>query len=109
MPGADFDYLVVGGGAAGAVVARRLGEARVGSVCLLEAGPSDEHDERVLRLRHWMGIGGTELTRFYHLEPQPNANSRLLHPRAIVLGGCISHNAGIAFKPLDTDLEAWEA
>lgn len=105
---ADFDYVVVGGGASGAVVARRLGDAGVGSVCLLEAGPSDEFDQRVLRLRGWMEIGATELNRDYELEAQPHANSRLRHTRAIVLGGCSSHNAAIAFKPLDSDLAAWE-
>ncbi|MBS1881081.1 MAG: FAD-dependent oxidoreductase, partial [Actinobacteria bacterium] len=108
MSDQSFDYLVVGGGAAGAAVARRLAEAGLGSVCLLEAGPSDEGDQRVLKLRDWMDIAGTEINREYELEPQPHGNSGLRHTRAIVLGGCSSHNAGIAFKPLDSDLEAWE-
>jgi choline oxidase len=104
-----FDYVIVGGGTAGAVVARRLADSGRGSVCLLEAGPSDERDERVLRLRDWMGIAATPLNADYPIEPQPHGNSRLVHTRAIVLGGCSSHNAAIAFKPLDSDLEAWVA
>ncbi|MFN8217906.1 MAG: GMC family oxidoreductase N-terminal domain-containing protein [Solirubrobacterales bacterium] len=109
MYSSSFDYLVVGGGAAGAVVARRLAEGGTGSVCLLEAGPSDEADQRVLRLRDWMAVPETELNREYALEPQERGNSRLRHTRAIVLGGCSSHNAAIAFRPLDSDLEAWVA
>ncbi len=106
---ASFDYVVVGGGTAGAVVARRLADAGAGTVCLLEAGPSDESDDRVLRLRDWMGVPETELNREYALAPQERGNSRLRHTRAIVLGGCSSHNAAIAFKPLDSDLERWVA
>jgi choline oxidase len=109
MYSSSFDYLVVGGGAAGAVVARRLADAATGSVCLLEAGPSDEADLRVLRLRDWMGIPETELNREYPIEPQERGNSRLRHTRAVVLGGCSSHNAAIAFRPLDSDLERWVA
>jgi choline oxidase len=108
MTNSYFDYVIVGGGTAGAVIARRLAEARVGSVCLLEAGPSDESDQRVLRLRDWMGIAATELNREYELVPQEFGNSALRHTRAIVLGGCSSHNAAIAFKPLESDLEAWQ-
>jgi choline oxidase len=103
-----FDYVIVGGGTTGAVIARRLADAAVGAVCLLEAGPSDEGDHRVLRLRDWMRLAETELSREYALESQAHGNGRLRHTRAIVLGGCSSHNAAIAFKPLDSDLEAWE-
>lgn len=109
MYGSSFDYVIVGGGTAGAVIARRLADAGAGTVCLLEAGPSDESDQRVLQLRDWMGIPETELNRDYALSPQEHGNSRLRHTRAIVLGGCSSHNAAIAFKPLDSDLEAWVA
>ncbi|MEZ5078576.1 MAG: GMC family oxidoreductase N-terminal domain-containing protein [Solirubrobacterales bacterium] len=105
----SFDYVIVGGGTAGSVIARRLADAGTGTVCLLEAGPSDESDQRVLQLRDWMGVPGTELNREYELEPQERGNSRLRHTRAIVLGGCSSHNAAIAFKPLESDLEAWVA
>ena len=49
----EFDYVVVGGGSAGAVVAARLAEDGSASVCLLEAGPSDEGMAEILELPRW--------------------------------------------------------
>ncbi|MGI8867105.1 MAG: lycopene cyclase family protein, partial [Rubrobacteraceae bacterium] len=45
-----YDYLVLGGGTAGAVIAARLAEEPEASVCLVEAGPSDANDWRILEL-----------------------------------------------------------
>jgi choline oxidase len=43
----------------------------------------------------------------YPVEPRPAANSSLAHSRARVLGGCSSHNACIALRAPDADLQAW--
>jgi choline dehydrogenase-like flavoprotein len=51
----EFDYVVVGGGTAGSVVAARLSENPDVSVCL-EAGPSDVDDPAVLELDKWMAL-----------------------------------------------------
>src|ERR1700733_2691774 len=104
----DYDFLVVGGGTAGAIVAARLAEDRAATVCLLEAGPSDEGDRRVLELRNWPNLLGTELDYDYRIEPQPRGNSRVRHSRGRVLGGCSSHNSAIAFRAPDVDLRTWE-
>lgn len=106
---ADFDYVVVGGGSAGAVVAARLAEAGGTTVCLIEAGPSDEGDERILDVRRWTSLVGTELVRDFAIEPQRRGNSALRHSRAYVLGGCGSHNQAIAFTAPAHDLRRWEA
>ncbi|MDQ3429534.1 MAG: GMC family oxidoreductase N-terminal domain-containing protein, partial [Actinomycetota bacterium] len=58
---AAFDYLVLGGGTTGAVLAARLAEDPEVGVCLVEAGPSDEGDWRILELWNWVNLLGTEL------------------------------------------------
>ena len=103
------DVVVVGGGAAGAVLPRRLADGRGLTVTLLEAGPSDEGRPEILQLRDWttLLLDRPELSVPYPVEPQPAANSSLAHSRARVLGGCSSHNACIALRAPDADLQAW--
>lgn len=103
-----FDYVIVGGGTAGAVVAARLAENPETRVCLLESGPSDEGDARLLELRNWPNLLGTSLDYDYRIEPQSRGNSRIRHSRGRVLGGCSSHNSAIAFLAPDVDLRSWE-
>lgn len=105
---ACFDFVIVGGGTAGAVVAARLAEVGGVTVCLLEAGPSDEGDGRVLELRNWPNLLGTPLDYDYQIEPQARGNGRIRHSRGRVLGGCSSHNSAIAFRAPDSDLRDWE-
>jgi choline dehydrogenase-like flavoprotein len=52
----EFDYLVVGGGTAGCIVAARLAEDPAVSVGLVEWGPSDEREPRVRSIRRWAEI-----------------------------------------------------
>ena len=103
-----FDYVVVGGGSAGCVVAARLSEDPDVTVCLLEAGPSDVDDPKILRLTDWMFLLESGYDWDYPVEPQERGNSFLRHSRARVLGGCSSHNSCIAFWPLPEDLLAWD-
>ncbi|MEU6119943.1 GMC family oxidoreductase N-terminal domain-containing protein [Streptomyces sp. NPDC047117] len=105
----EFDYVVVGGGTAGNVVAARLSEDPAVTVCLLEAGPSDVGDDDVLRLERWMGLLESGYDWDYPVEPQENGNSFMRHARARVLGGCSSHNSCIAFWAPAEDLDDWEA
>ncbi len=109
MSASVYDYVIIGGGTAGAVIAARLAEDPSLRVALLEAGPSDEGDRRVLPVRAWMALLGTELDYDYRIEPQPRSNSAIRHSRARVLGGCSSHNSCIAFRAPDGDLQRWEA
>jgi choline dehydrogenase-like flavoprotein len=104
-----YDYVVVGGGASGGVLAARLAEESDATVSVLEAGPTDEGRPEVLELPRWIELIGGELDYDYGIEPQPRANSMLRHSRARVLGGCSSHNACIAFRAPAVDMDAWAA
>lgn len=103
-----FDYVVVGGGSAGAAVAARLSEDPEVTVALLEAGPTDEGNDQVLQLNRWMELLESGYDWDYPIEPQENGNSFMRHARAKVLGGCSSHNSCIAFWPPTEDMDDWE-
>ncbi|KAI0011249.1 GMC oxidoreductase [Xylariaceae sp. FL0662B] len=111
VPDSDqYDYVVVGGGTAGCVVAARLAEYLPHKkVLLIEAGPSDFMDDRVLNLRQWLNLLGGELDYDYGTTEQPMGNSHIRHSRAKVLGGCSSHNTLISFRPFEYDMKIWES
>lgn len=105
-----FDYLIIGGGTAGCVVANRLAEYLPHKKTLLiEAGPSDFMNDKVLNLKDWLNLLGGELDYDYGTTEQPNGNSHIRHSRAKVLGGCSSHNTLISFRPFEHDCQIWES
>ncbi|KAG9248942.1 hypothetical protein BJ878DRAFT_237253 [Calycina marina] len=106
----DFDFVIVGGGTAGCVIASRLSEYLPDKkVLVVEAGPSDFNDDRVLKLKEWLTLLGGELDYDYGTTEQPNGNSHIRHSRAKVLGGCSSHNTLISFRPFEYDMQIWES
>lgn len=102
-----FDYVVVGGGSAGCIVAKRIAEETDASVVLVETGPSDADVEQIQDLRRWFELLGGAYDYDYPIEGQPRGNSDIRHSRGRMLGGCSSHNSCIAFVPPDSDFETW--
>src|SRR2546427_4989275 len=104
----EYDYIIVGGGPAGCVVAARLAEHPALTVCLIEAGPTDDGKLDVLALKNWPNLLGTPLDYDYRIEIQERGNSRIRHSRGRVLGGCSSHNSCIAFRAPHADMDIWQ-
>ncbi|MCA4134829.1 GMC family oxidoreductase [Arthrobacter sp. M4] len=103
-----FDYVIVGGGSAGATLAKRLANDPEVSVCLIEGGPANENDPKVLMLNESLGlVGDPKYDYDYGIAPQERGNSLLRLSRAKMLGGCSAHNDCWALRAPDADMDRW--
>jgi len=110
MAAGEFDYIVVGGGGSGAVLARKLAEGSTASVVLLEAGPNDEGLAEVADFRRYREVAfESPLSQRIHIEPPARGNGRVVYPIGRVLGGSTSHNSCIWFRPPESDFIGWES
>jgi len=107
-----FDYVVVGGGSAGCVIANRLSKDPNVSVCLLEAGPEDDVNPDIQRADKWFSLLGDPKMHWPGFEtvPQPGLNGRSIDLcQARVLGGCGAHNASFYVRGSSLDYDRWES
>ena len=105
-----FDYVVVGAGAAGAIVARRLAEDPAVSVCLLEAGPPDRHPYLHLPAGFIKMLFDPAYTWTYGSEPDPRTlDRRVPLPQGKTLGGSSAINGLIYNRGQAEDYDGWAA
>ena len=102
-----YDYVIVGAGSAGCVLAARLTEDPDVSVALLEAGPPDTNQNIHVPLGY-LSLAGTEVDWGYASAPEPNCNGRRISlPRGRVLGGSSSINAMVYIRGNRRDYDEW--
>jgi choline dehydrogenase len=103
----SHDYIIIGAGSSGCVLASRLSEDPNNSVLLLEAGGTDKHGD-VENPVKWPTLLSGDLDWGYKTTPQAHAANRSVHcPRGKMLGGCHSHNANAWVHGHPSDFDNW--
>jgi choline dehydrogenase len=105
-----FDYIIIGGGTAGALLANRLSADKNKRVLLIEAGRKDDYHWVHIPVGYLHCIGNPRTDWLYQTEPAAGLNGRSLrYPRGKVLGGCSSINGMIYMRGQSRDYDAWAA
>ena len=103
-----FDYVIVGAGSAGCLLANRLSEDKNNRVLLIEAGGNDNYHWIHIPVGYLYCIGNPRTDWLYQTEPDAGLNGRTLrYPRGKVLGGCSSINGMIYMRGHDRDYDQW--
>jgi len=104
----NFNYLVIGSGAAGCVLANRLSENSQNSVALFEAGKSSDIWKVKMPLALLYVMHDPKYNWKYYSEPEPFLNDRKIFcPRGKMIGGCSAHNGMVHVRGNPNDFERW--
>jgi len=104
----QFDYVVIGGGSAGCVLANRLSADGTTTVALLEAGGRDWNPWIHVPVGYFKTIHNPRTDWCYSTEPDPGLNGRSLKwPRGKVLGGSSSINGLLYVRGQKQDYDRW--
>ena len=106
----SFDYIIIGAGTAGCLLANRLSADPTKRVLLVEAGPKDSYHWVHIPVGYLYCIGNPRTDWMYQTEPDAGLNGRVLrYPRGKVLGGCSSINGMIYMRGQARDYDGWAA
>ena len=104
----EFDYIVVGAGTAGCIVANRLSADSRNRVLILEAGGRDNWIWFHIPVGYLFAIGNPRSDWMFKTEPEPGLNGRSLsYPRGKVIGGSSAINAMISMRGQAADYDHW--
>ena len=104
----DFDYIVVGAGSAGCVLANRLSADPRNRVLVLEAGGRDNWIWFHIPAGYLFAIGNPRADWMFQTEKEPGLNGRALnYPRGKVIGGCSAINGMISMRGQSQDYDHW--
>src|SRR5271155_318957 len=104
-----FDFVIVGAGSAGCVLADRLSADRRHRVLVIEYGGSDASIYIQMPSALSIPMNMPKYNWFYHTEPEPHLNGRRMHtPRGKVLGGSSSINGLVYIRGNPLDFDRWQ-
>ena len=110
MSDTTFDYIVIGGGTAGCLIANRLSANKRKRVLLIEAGRKDDYHWIHIPVGYLYCIGNPRTDWLYQTEAEPGLNGRSLrYPRGKTLGGSSSINGMIYMRGQARDYDQWAA
>ncbi|MEJ6021599.1 GMC family oxidoreductase [Ramlibacter sp. PS4R-6] len=108
MSAPDFDYVIVGAGTAGCLLANRLSADKTKRVLLIEAGRRDDYHWIHIPVGYLYCIGNPRTDWLYKTESDPGLNGRALkYPRGKALGGSSSINGMIYMRGQSRDYDGW--
>lgn len=106
----EVDYLIIGAGSAGCVLAARLAESGLDEVVVLEAGGWDSSLWLKVPIGYGMSFYNPKVNWMYETEPDPNlSNTKAFWPRGKVIGGSSSINAMVYMRGHPGDFDDWAA